>query len=381
MGNLNDLNQIKSVLSKLDELRPANFGYTEAAVEATGAAEVTALTGVYIDDDSSEINSIPAPELIAMDPIVQSIGLRTQAATITRMMLNHFFGRLGLNLLKLTEKVKLLVDEHLVNRYITPSGKIVESISITAQASIVQITQNQSLLSASAPVSEPTVLTFPAAVHDSAAGVMTGADKAILDDLNTEAVRLLGNQTILGIKTFNSIPVLPASDPASDNQAARKAYVDAQIAAHDSQHEDAFVGLTGNQTVAGIKTFSSLPVLPDSDPSANNEAARKLYVDTVRLNAQTGTTYTFNLTDTGKLVTFNNAAAVTVTIPQNSSIAFPIGTQIDLVQIGAGKVTLGGTGVTINSKNSNKSLSAQWAAATLIKTATDTWVLVGDLAA
>ena len=54
----------------------------------------------------------------------------------------------------------------------------------------------------------------------------------------TNGVYTTGNQTIAGVKTFGSIPVLPASDPTTDNQAARKAYVDNQIANHDSQHDD-----------------------------------------------------------------------------------------------------------------------------------------------
>jgi hypothetical protein len=99
------------------------------------------------------------------------------------------------------------------------------------------------------------------------------------------------------------------------------------------------------------------------------------------INAQTGTTYTFVLGDAGYLVTFGSASATTVTIPTNASVAFPIGTHIDCLQVAAGKVTFGGASVTINSKASNKSISAQWVAVTLIKTATDTWSLVGDLIA
>ncbi len=57
------------------------------------------------------------------------------------------------------------------------------------------------------------------------------------------------------------------------------------------------------------------------------------------INSQSGTTYTFALTDAWSMVTFNNAAAQTVTVPPNSSVAFPIGTQIDCSQLGAGKVT------------------------------------------
>ena len=54
---------------------------------------------------------------------------------------------------------------------------------------------------------------------------------------------------------------------------------------------------------------------------------------------ETGTTYTFVLTDQEKIVTMNNASSVTLTIPANSVVAFPIGTEIKLINKGAGVVT------------------------------------------
>ena len=100
------------------------------------------------------------------------------------------------------------------------------------------------------------------------------------------------------------------------------------------------------------------------------------------INAQTGTTYTFVLTDGGKLVTANNGSAQTYTVPPNSSVAFPTGTTITIIGIGSGKVTLAqGSGVTINSKDSEKAIDGQHASVTIIKTATDTWQLVGALQA
>jgi hypothetical protein len=204
MPDINDFNQIKNVINALDNERPARLGYTQAAIDATGAAEVDALTGVFIDEDSSQINSIPTPALIATDPLVQAIGLRTQAATVSRMMINHYFGRLGLNLLKLTEKVKFLVSHHLVNRYITPSGKVVESITVSPQATVVNLLQNQSPLAANAPATEQTIVAIPAAVSAGNAGVLTGADKKRLDDLHAEAARLTDiPQTFLGATTFS----------------------------------------------------------------------------------------------------------------------------------------------------------------------------------
>jgi len=105
------------------------------------------------------------------------------------------------------------------------------------------------------------------------------------------------------------------------------------------------------------------------------------FAPALSINAQTGTTYTFVLADAGKMVTSSNGSAQTLTVPPNSSVAFVVGTQIIVQNIGSANATLAqGTGVTINSKDSNKEIDGQYAAASLIKTATDAWSLIGALA-
>jgi hypothetical protein len=99
----------------------------------------------------------------------------------------------------------------------------------------------------------------------------------------------------------------------------------------------------------------------------------------IPINPQTVTTYTLVLADRGKLITASNASAITLTVPTNASVAFPTGTQLSILQTGASQVTVGGAGVTINGTPGLK-LRTQWSSATLIKRATDTWALVGDLA-
>ena len=97
------------------------------------------------------------------------------------------------------------------------------------------------------------------------------------------------------------------------------------------------------------------------------------------LNTQTGTSYTLVITDEGKIVETNNAAANTVTIPPNASVAFPIGSRVDITQFGAGLTTIvAGAGVTIRSLNGLKS-QGQYSAVTLYKRGTDEWVAIGAL--
>lgn len=110
-------------------------------------------------------------------------------------------------------------------------------------------------------------------------------------------------------------------------------------------------------------------------------AILRAYALTSPVNAQTGTTYTLVLADAFKMVTMDNASANTLTVPPNSSVAFPVGTRVDLGQDGAGQTTIvAGSGVTIRTPETLK-LRKQWAKASLIKRATDTWDLEGNLEA
>ena len=98
----------------------------------------------------------------------------------------------------------------------------------------------------------------------------------------------------------------------------------------------------------------------------------------VAINAQSGTTYTLDLSDQNKAVECANASAITVTVPPNTAKAFPIGSVIEVVQTGAGQVTIAqGSGVTVSSRSGLK-LAGQWAVAVLRKRSTDGWILAGD---
>lgn len=126
-----------------------------------------------------------------------------------------------------------------------------------------------------------------------------------------------------------------------------------------------------NANFTAVKTL--LDTVETSDAAKVSKA--------LTINAQTGTTYTLVLLDDSKVVTLSNASAIALTIPTNASVAFPIGSQVNIVQLGAGQVTVGGASVTIRSQGSRLKLNGQYAAASLLKIATDEWVIIGNTAA
>jgi hypothetical protein len=92
---------------------------------------------------------------------------------------------------------------------------------------------------------------------------------------------------------------------------------------------------------------------------------------------QQSSSYTLAIADSFKMIEMSSGG--TVTIPLNSSVAFPIGSAIDILQSGSSQVTLAPQeGVIINATPGLK-LRTQWSTATLIKRDTNTWLAMGDL--
>lgn len=100
----------------------------------------------------------------------------------------------------------------------------------------------------------------------------------------------------------------------------------------------------------------------------------------VAVNTQ-ATAYTLVLADQSKAVEVTSVTAVALTVPPNTTAAFPIGTMIEVAQMGAGQVTITpGAGVTVNSAGGLLKTRAQYSALSLRKRGTNLWLLVGDAA-
>jgi hypothetical protein len=154
--------------------------------------------------------------------------------------------------------------------------------------------------------------------------------------------------------------------------------------------------LTTDGSTASWTTLNASPALDDLSDVAITSAAtndvvyfngsswenKNVSAIPTLINAQSGTTYTLALADAGKVVEVANASSITLSVPTDASVAFPIGTQITILQTGVGQITVSATTpgtTTVNYTPGNKT-RAQWSSATLIKRAANTWVLIGDLA-
>jgi hypothetical protein len=101
------------------------------------------------------------------------------------------------------------------------------------------------------------------------------------------------------------------------------------------------------------------------------------HVFTVTANAQTGTSYTLLAADNGKIVTLNNAAAITLTIPSGLGAGF----SCLVIQLGAGQVTVvAGGGATLNSYSSFVDLGGQYAMGTIVAPTANNFILGGQIA-
>jgi hypothetical protein len=134
---------------------------------------------------------------------------------------------------------------------------------------------------------------------------------------------------------------------------------------------------TSLATLTGTETFTNKTLTTPTlnDPKIN-----------LAFTADSGSSYTAVLTDNGKVVTMDNGSGNTFRIPTNASVAFPIGTQINVLQIGAGQTTINavtsGT-TTIQSTGGTAAapkLRVRYSAATCVKAGTDLWYVFGDIA-
>jgi len=252
---------------------------------------------------------------------------------------------------------------------ITKSMVGLGNVDNTADTAKPVSTATQTALDLKAPLASPALTGVPTAPTASAGTATTqvattafvgtavsnlvASAPAALDTLN-ELATALGNDASFSTTITNSLAAkAPLASPALTGTATAVNLTvtgTANLSANGVQYSD------GTQTKEGVPSRTAI-----SQKTASYTLAA--------------------LTERDSMIEMNSASATTLTVPTNATVAYPVGTSLDILRVGAGAVDVAAaSGVTINATPGLK-LRAQWSSATLIKRATDTWVLVGDLSA
>jgi hypothetical protein len=235
---------------------------------------------------------------------------------------------------------------------------------------------------------------IPNAVSGGNSGLMSGSDKQNLDDAASKK-HTQNTDQYLDFGGISQVAVADVKDAVTkkhshSNLPLLETYTQTETNLADAVSKK---HAQGTDTTLGTMTadinMNSHQLTNLGTPATAGDAIRQTVKITeamlekniyMLVNEQTGTSYTLVLSDDHKLIDLNNSSAITLTIPANTSVAFPIGTQILICQKGTGQVTISpGSGVTINSFESVNKTVSQYSMAGLIKIATNTWRLFGDL--
>ena len=266
---------------------------------------------------------------------------------------------------------------------VTTHNSATANVHGIADTSILATTTNVSTAQTAAETTASGYVT----THNSATTNVHGiADTSIL-------VTTTGTQTLTN-KTITSPVGLAKADVGLgnvDNTAdASKPVSTAQATAIETAKTEAIADATAqvNAILAGapaaLNTLDELAAAlgDDANFASTVTTSLGLKVDSLTPITQKTASYTLStLNHRDDLIEMGSASALTLTIPLNATIAYPVGTSIDILQTGAGQVTIAGTaGVTVNATPGLK-LRTQWSSCTLFKRAENTWVVYGDLTA
>lgn len=301
-------------------------------------------SGVY-----EGITNIPAGATIGGAAIVTEAGTQTlsnKTLTEPKFADGGFIADANGNEIVVLDTVTSAVNEVTVANAATGSGPSISSTGTDSNVDLLLVAKGTGVVKADGV--EVATISGTQTLSNKTLTASKIVDDGFIADAN-------GNELIVGGTTASAVNEIKVSNAATGSSPVIEA-----------QGDDTNVGIELTTKGSGTVTINGMEL------SAAASA--------ITGNTQTSN-YTLTLSDAGKMIVMNSSSANTLTIPLNSSVAFPVGTRIDIVQYGTGTTTIAKANVSmiLNSFSGNLDLYGQYAAATLWKKASDEWLLVGNL--
>jgi hypothetical protein len=201
-------------------------------------------------------------------------------------------------------------------------------------------------------------------------GIKINSNKAALGTATNITLASNGNITTTGGITASTIKL---------TSGATNGYILTSSADGTASWAASTSSITGGTTNALPKYSSATAITPsaisDDGTTVSLASTRTLTGANAAVNAQTGTTYTLVQGDNGRVITMNNASAITLTIPSGLTAGF----NCMIVQYGAGTVTIAGSGVTVVNRSNYTKTGGQYAIVTIVSPVANTFITGGDM--
>jgi len=230
-------------------------------------------------------------------------------------------------------------------------------------------TATQTALDLKAPLASPALTGVPTAPTATAG---TATTQVATTQFVGTAVSNLVASSPAALDTLNELATALGNDANFSTTVTNNLAAKAPLASPALTGTATVVNLTASGTVtlpaAGI-------VFSDGTQAAEGVPSRTTIIQ------KTGSYTLSALTERDDLIEMGSGSGMTLTIPTDATLNFPIGTSLDILQTSTGQVTFAGAaGVTVNATPGLK-LRTTWSSATLFKRAANTWVVYGDLTA
>jgi hypothetical protein len=220
-----------------------------------------------------------------------------------------------------------------------------------------------------------------AAIVDTKLGTISTADKVSISALNIDGATDIGS----GLADADLIVVDDGGAGTNRKAAVSRVsdYVFSKVSGDLTIASNGAATIAANSVALGTDTTGNYMVDVSAGTGiAVTHSASEGSTATVALADSTlvsnAGSYSLTVSDKNKVIEITGSSSASVTVPTNSSQAFPVGSQVTIIRNGTGTVRIIGSGVTLR-HTPGEYLRAQYSSATLIKRATDEWYLIGDL--